>query len=84
MSIKKLTQIKQSTKGLSDENITAPTTTDHSLNPQLSYLCTKTRVEFKGSCLKQSKITYYHGKIVNIYIVYEISKNYDISTYPTQ
>ena len=36
-------------KGLSDENITAPTTTDCSLNPQLSYLGTKTRVEFKGS-----------------------------------
>ena len=60
-----------SSKGLSDENITAPTTSDYSLNPQLSYLCTKTRVEFKGSYLKQDKITYDHGKVVNIYIVYE-------------
>ena len=33
-------------KGLSDENITAPTTSDYSLNPQLSYLGNKTRVEF--------------------------------------
>ena len=41
-------------KGLSDENITSPTTEDYSLNPQLSYLGTKTRVEFNGSCLKQS------------------------------
>ena len=39
-------------KGLSDENITAPTTSDHKLNPQLSYFGTKTRVEFNGSCLK--------------------------------
>ena len=39
-------------KGLSDENITAPTTSDYSLNPQLSYFGTNTRVEFKGSCLK--------------------------------
>ena len=26
---------------------------------------------------------YSHGTIVNIYIVYEISKNYNISSYPT-
>ena len=34
----------------------------------------KIRVKFSGSCLKQDKITYTHGKIVNIYIVYEINK----------
>ena len=28
-------------RGLSDENITAPTRSDYSLNPQLSYLGTK-------------------------------------------
>ena len=33
--------------------------------------------------LKQDKLTYTHGKIVNIYIVYEISKNFNISSYPT-
>ena len=53
-------------KGFSDEYITAPIATDHSLNPQLSYLGTKTRVEFKVSCLKQDKIAYDYGKIVNI------------------
>ena len=30
------------------------------------------RVEFIGSCLKQPKISYTHGKVVNIYIVYEL------------
>ena len=59
----------------SDENIIATTTSDYVLNPQLSYLSNKTRVEFKKSCLKQDKITYTHVKIVNIYIVYEISEN---------
>ena len=54
-------------KGLSDKNITAPTARDNSLNPQLSYLDNKTRKEFKWSCLKQDKITYNHGKIVNTY-----------------
>ena len=68
---------------MSDENITAPTTSDYKINPQLSYFGTKTRLEFKGSCLKQDKITYDHGKIVNIYIVYEIRNNYEISSYPT-
>ena len=44
-------------KGLFGENITVPTTRDYSLNLQLSYFSTKTRVEFKGSCLKQDKIS---------------------------
>ena len=43
----------------------------------------KLKLKFNGSCLKQDKITYSHGKIVNIYIVYEISKNYNIRDYPT-
>ena len=33
--------------------------------------------------MKQGKITYTHGKAVNIYIVYEISKSIDISDYRT-
>ena len=63
-------------KGLSDENIAAPSTSDYKLNPQLSYFRTKTRVEIRGSYLKQDKITFNHGKIVNIYIVYELDKIY--------
>ena len=59
-------------KGLSDESIKPPTTSDNSLTPALSYYGTKTRVKFTGSCLKQSKISYTHGKVVNIYIVYEL------------
>ena len=47
---------------LSDKNITAPTTSDFNLNPQLNYLGTKTKVGFNESCLKQDKITYDHGK----------------------
>ena len=39
-----------------------------------SHYDTKARVKFSGSCLKQDKVTYNHGTIVNIYIVYEISK----------
>ena len=59
-------------KGLSDENIKPPTTSDNSLTPILNYYGTKTKVYFDGDCLKQDNVTINHGKIVNIYIVYEI------------
>ena len=59
-------------KGLSAESIKPPTTSDNSLTPALSYYGTKTRVKFTGSCLKQSKISDTRGKVVNIYIVYEL------------
>ena len=40
-------------------------------------------VKFEGNYLKQDKITFNHGKIVSIYIVYEITKNNPISSdYP--
>ena len=63
-------------KGLSGENITAPTTSDYSLNSHLSYLSTKTRLEFRRNCLKQDKTTFNHGKEVSIYTVYELDKIY--------
>ena len=59
-------------KGLSAESIKPPTTSDNSFTPALSYYVTKTRVKFTGSCLKQSKTSYTHGKVVNTYIVYEL------------
>ena len=59
-------------KGFSAESIKPPTTSDNSLTPALSYYGTKTRVKFTRSCLKQSKISYTQGTIVNIYIVYEL------------
>ena len=61
-------------KGLSNESITPPSATNNFLSPSLNYLGTKIRIKFSGICLKQDKITYTHGKIVNIYIVYEINK----------
>ena len=59
---------------MSNESITPPSTANNVLTPSLNYLGTKIRVRFSGSCLKQDKVTYAHGKIVNIYIVYEINK----------
>ena len=51
------------------------------IDAELRFYGTKTRVS--GSCLKQDKATYNHGTIVNIYIVYEISRNHNINGYPT-
>ena len=51
-------------------------TSDNSLNPTVSYYGAKARLEFRGSSLKQDKSIFNHGKIVNIYIVYELDKTY--------
>ena len=69
--------------GLSDKRFNSNTASNYKITPELSYYGTKIRVKFNGSCLKQDKVKYSRGKVVNIYIVYEISKNYSISTYPT-
>ena len=61
-------------KGLSNESIKPPFAPNNFLTPSLNYLVTKIRIKFSESCLKQDKVTYTHGKIVNIYIVYEINK----------
>ena len=69
-------------KGLSDETIKPPASSDNSLNPKVSYYGAKAKLEFRGSCLKQDKTTFNHGKIMNIYIVYELDKTYT-KTNPT-
>ena len=60
-------------KGLSAETIKPPITSNNSLTPAVSYYGTKTTVKFNGSCLKQPQISYTHGTVINIYIVYELS-----------
>ena len=59
-------------KGLSSESIKPPTTSNNSLTPAINNYGTKTRVKLTGNCLQQSKITYSHKKIVNIYVVYKL------------
>ena len=71
-------------KGLSDEKINSIKTSDYGITPYLSYYDTnKIRVKFNGSCLKQDQATLLHGGIVDFYMVYEISKQINISNYPT-
>ena len=70
-------------KGISDQIIKPPTISDNSPAPELNFYGTKTRVRFTGSCLKQDKITYIHGKTVKVYTVYELNFSYSNSNYPT-
>ena len=49
-------------KGLSDESIKSPSTSNKMLNPSVNDVGTKTRVKFNGDCLKQDKISCDHGK----------------------
>ena len=67
-------------KGLSAESIKPPTTSDNSLTLVLNYYGNKIRAKFTGSCLKQPNISYTYGKVVNIYIVYELNKIYTKTT----
>ena len=71
-------------KGLSAETIKPPTTSDNSLTPTISYYyAAKIRVKFTGSCLKQDKVIFNHGKVVNIYIVYELGASSSSDSDPT-
>ena len=59
-------------KAPSTESIKPPATSDNSLTPALDHYGTKMRVKFTGSCLKLPKISCPHGKVINIYIVYNL------------
>ena len=66
-----------------DESIKSPSTSNKMLNSSLDHVGTEWRVKFNGDCSKQEEITFDHGKIVNIYIVYEIGRSVNISSYST-
>ena len=71
-------------KGLSAEAIKILPNSSKFFEPLLDYYGTKIRLKFNENILKQDKITYNNGNIINIYIVYEISKNYNqTNNYPT-
>ena len=65
--------LSSQSKGLSNESIKPPTTTNNSLTPELNYYGTKTKIKFTRSCLKRSSHILTHKKIINIYIVYELT-----------
>ena len=55
-----------------NEEIKSSTVSGFSTDPKLPYIEDRMRVKFGGDFLKQDKVTYSHGAIINIYIVYEL------------
>ena len=74
---------KWKSKGLSDENIKPFPTSYNSLTPLIDYYSYKIRLKFNGTILRQLKVSYTHGKIVNIYIVYQLTGSSSHSDDPT-
>ena len=71
-------------KGLSSSEISSIKTNNYLLNPRIDqYDTSKIRIKFDGSFLNVFPPSIVHGKIVNIYIVYEISSHYNDINYPT-
>ena len=71
-------------RGLSDIKIESIKTNNYLFNPRMDhYDMSKIRIKFNGSFLNRFPLTILHGKIVNIYIVYEIISNYNAFDYPT-
>ena len=68
---------------MSDERIKSITASNNGTTPLLDYRGVKIRIKVNGTCLKQHRIIYTHGKMKSIYIVYEISKNFNVRCYPT-
>ena len=71
-------------KGLFNESIKPSSTSEGSLTPLIDYLGDKMRVKFNGTLLRQPKISYTNGTIVNIYIVYELGASSSHSDDPTR
>ena len=70
-------------KGLSAESTKPPRKSNNSLTPELNYYGTETRIKFTGSCLEHPKGSYTHGKVVTIYIVYDLGASNSHNNDPT-
>ena len=71
-------------RGLNDVKIESIKTNNHSLNPRMDhYDMSKISLKFDGSFLNRFLPTILHSKIVNIYIVFEITSDYKYINYPS-
>ena len=59
-------------KGMSEESITPPSTTDKTFDPEIVYNYGKGKMKFKEICLKQNSVSFIHESVVNLYISYEL------------
>ena len=59
-------------KGLSNQKVSSTKTSNYDQSPRLVYHNARIKLNFSGSILKQDKITYSYGPIVNIFAVYRL------------
>ena len=55
----------------------------YTLTPSINYYGDKVRSRFTGSILQQKAVKYSHKEVANLYVVYEITNSYKISSYRT-
>ena len=67
---------------MSDESFKVVSTPDNNLTPSVNYYGDTARLKFTGSVLQQKSVTYNHKKVVNLYVVYEITNFHGIDDYP--
>ena len=60
-------------KGLSNEKIGSTKTSNYNQAPRLVYDNARIKLNFSGDLLRPDKVTYKHGPVVNIYIVYRLT-----------
>ena len=70
---------KWNSKGLSKESLEVVSKTDNTLTPSANYYENKVRLRFT-SVLQQKIVTYSHKKVVNLYVVYEITNFHGIDS----
>ena len=74
---------KWTSKGSSNEILKVVSTSNNTLSPSINYYDEKVRLKFNGSVSQQKKVIYNYKKVVNLYVVYEITSFHDIDNYPT-
>ena len=69
---------------MSDQRINSIKTSDYWITQYLrNYDTNKVTVKLDGGCLKHNRRSLLHGGIVNVRIIYKISKKININDYPT-
>ena len=68
---------------MSNGSFEVVSTSDNTLTPSVNYYGDKVKLRFTGSVLQQRKVTYSHIKVVNLYVVYEITNFHGIGSNPT-
>ena len=58
---------------MSNQKISSTTTSNYNQAPEPVYDNARINLSFNTDLLKQDKVTYNHGPIVNIYIVYRLA-----------